>query len=124
MSVNVSVRRVNNVSVVDVVGRVTLGDGSSELREALRTMAGEGQKDILLNLAGLTYVDSSGIGVLVSSFATIRSQGGQVKLLNLTGRVKDLLLITKLYAVFEVFSDEATAIDSFSGVSESPAARA
>jgi anti-sigma B factor antagonist len=124
MSVKVSVRRVNNVSLVDVAGRVTLGDGSNELREALRAMASEGQKEVVLNLAGLTYLDSSGIGVLVSSFATFRNQGGQLKLLNLNGRVKDLLLITKLYTVFEVFEDESSAVDSFSGISQSPIAHA
>jgi anti-sigma B factor antagonist len=116
MSVTLSVRRTNDVRVVDVSGRVTLGDGASVLRDALRAMANEGEKKILLNLGALTYLDSSGIGVLVGSFATLRNQGGHLKLLNLTGRVKDLLLITKLYTVFEVYEDEAVAVDSFSDV--------
>ena len=114
MSLTLNTRRVNGVTVVDVSGRVTLGDGSTELRNAIRKILSEGQKSILLNLAELTYLDSSGIGVLVSSFATLRSQQGQLKLIHLAGRVKDLLLITKLYTVFEVFDDEAVAIDSFS----------
>lgn len=125
MSLKLSARRVNNVCIVDLSGRVTMGDGSAELREALRKMASEGQSSVLLNLAELTYIDSSGIGVLVSSFATLRSQNGRLKLLNLTSRVKDLLLITKLYAVFEIFDDEAVALDSFSDASvDSPAVRA
>ena len=116
MSLKLDVRKVNQVSIVDVGGKVTLGDGATELREAIRGMVSRGEKNILLNLAGVTYLDSSGIGVLVSSFATMRSQKGQIKLLNLTSRVKDLLLITKLYSVFEVFEDETTAVDSFSAV--------
>ena len=115
MSVKLSIRRVNDVRIVDVFGRITLGEGSSMLRDALRAMANEGEK-ILLNLAELTYLDSSGIGVLVGCFATLRNQGGNLKLLNLTSRVKDLLLITKLYTVFEVYEDEAAAIESFGGV--------
>src|SRR5947209_6131173 len=99
MSLNLNARRVNNITIVDLSGRVTIGDGSAELREALRQMVSEGQMKILLNLAELTYIDSSGIGVLVSSFATISNQQGRLKLLNLTSRVKDLLLITKLYTV-------------------------
>ena len=124
MSLTLNTRRANGVTVVDVAGRVTLGDGSTELRDAIRALVSEGQKQILLNLAELTYLDSSGIGVLVSSFATLRSQQGQLKLMHLTGRVKDLLLITKLYTVFEVFEDESTAVDSFGGIAvASPALR-
>jgi anti-sigma B factor antagonist len=124
MSVQVSIRRVNDVRVVDVSGRVTLGEGASTLRDTLRAMANEGEKKVLLNLAGLVYLDSSGIGVLVGSFASMRNQGGQLKLLNLTGRVKDLLLVTKLYTVFEIFEKEATAIESFGGVTVGAPARA
>ena len=125
MSVKLSIRRVNDVRIVDVFGRVTLGEGASMLRDALRAMSKEGEKKILLNLAELTYLDSSGIGVLVGCFATLRNQGGHLKLLNLTSRVKDLLLITKLYTVFEVYEDEAAAIESFGGVTvRAPAASA
>jgi anti-sigma B factor antagonist len=98
---------------VDVAGRITLGEGSSALRDLLKDMVGKGQKKILLNLGEVTYIDSSGIGELVSAFTTIANQGGQLKLLNLAKRVKDLLQITKLYTVFDVHDDEAGAIRSF-----------
>ncbi len=113
MSVNLTTRQVGDVTVVDAVGRITLGEGSSMLREDLRQMIGKGQKKILLNLANVSYIDSSGIGELVSGFTTVTNQGGELKLLNLTKRVHDLLQITKLYTVFEVFDDEAAAVRSF-----------
>lgn len=113
MSVNLTTRQVGDVTVVDAVGRITLGEGSSLLREDLRQMIGKGQKKILLNLAEVSYIDSSGIGELVSGFTTVTNQGGELKLLNLTKRVHDLLQITKLYTVFEVFDDEAAAVRSF-----------
>jgi anti-sigma B factor antagonist len=106
-------RQVGDVSVMDAVGRITLGEGSSTFREMLRELVAKGQKKILLNLADVSYIDSSGIGELVSGFTTVTNQGGQLKLLNLNKRVKDLLQITKLYTVFEVFDDEATAVRSF-----------
>jgi anti-sigma B factor antagonist len=104
---------VGDVSVIDVAGRITLGEGSSALREALREMVGKNQKKILLNLGEVTYIDSSGIGELVSGFTTVTNSGGNLKLLNLNKRVKDLLQITKLYTVFDVHEDEAGAIRSF-----------
>jgi anti-sigma B factor antagonist len=107
-------RQVGNVSVIDVAGRITLGEGSAALRETLRDMVAKNQNKILLNLADVTYIDSSGIGELVSGFTTVTNTGGQLKLLNLNKRVKDLLQITKLYTVFEVKEDEADAIRSFS----------
>ena len=113
MSVKLSTRQVGDVSVVDVAGRITLGEGSSALRDLLKDMVGKGQKKILLNLGEVTYIDSSGIGELVSAFTSIANQGGQLKLLNLAKRVKDLLQITKLYTVFDVHDDEAGAIRSF-----------
>lgn len=113
MSVNLTSRQVGDVTVVDAVGRITLGEGSSMLREDLRQMIVKGQKKILLNLANVSYIDSSGIGELVSGFTTVTNQGGELKLLNLTKRVHDLLQITKLYTVFEVFDDEAAAVRSF-----------
>jgi anti-sigma B factor antagonist len=114
VSVKLSSRQVGDVNVVDVAGRITLGEGSSALRDLLRDMVGKGQKKILLNLADVSYIDSSGIGELVSGFTTVTNQGGQLKLLNLTKRVKDLLQITKLYTVFDVHDDEAGAVRSFS----------
>ena len=113
MSVKLSTRQVGDVSVVDVAGRITLGEGSSALRDLLKDMVGKGQKKILLNLGEVTYIDSTGIGELVSAFTSIANQGGQLKLLNLAKRVKDLLQITKLYTVFDVHDDEAGAIRSF-----------
>ena len=113
MSVKLSTRQVGDVSVMDVSGRITLGEGSSTLRDSMRDMVAKGQKKILLNLGDVSYIDSSGIGELVSGFTTVANQGGQLKLLNLTKRVKDLLQITKLYTVFEVHEDEASAIRSF-----------
>jgi anti-sigma B factor antagonist len=106
-------RQVGDVTVVDVSGRITLGEGSSELRDAMRDLVAKGNKKILLNLGDVTYIDSSGIGELVSGFTSVSNQGGQLKLLNLTKRVKDLLQITKLYTVFEGHDDEAAAIRSF-----------
>jgi anti-sigma B factor antagonist len=101
------------VSVIDVAGRITLGEGSSALRETLREMVAKNQIKILLNLADVTYIDSSGIGELVSGYTTVTNTGGSLKLLNLNKRVKDLLQITKLYTVFEVHEDEAAAIRSY-----------
>ena len=113
MSVKLSTRQVGDVSVVDVAGRITLGEGSSALRETLRDMVSKNQKKILLNLGDVSYIDSSGIGELVSGFTSVTNSGGQLKLLNLNKRVKDLLQITKLYTVFDVHDDEAHAIRSF-----------
>ena len=113
MSVQVTNRVVGDVSVVDVAGRITLGEGASALRENIRGLVGKGNKKILLNLSDVSYIDSSGIGELVSGFTTVTNQGGVLKLLGITKRVKDLLQITKLYTVFEVFDDEATAVRSF-----------
>jgi anti-sigma B factor antagonist len=114
VSVKLSTRQVGDVTVVDAVGRITLGEGASTFRDSVRDLASNGHKKLLLNLAEVSYIDSSGIGEMVSGFTTVTNQGGQVKLLNLTKRVKDLLQITKLYTVFEVFDDEAAAVRSFS----------
>ena len=113
MSVKLNTRQVGDVSVVDVAGRITLGEGSSALRDLMRELVGKGQKKILLNLGEVSYIDSSGIGELVSGFTTVTNSGGELKLLNLNKRVKDLLQITKLYTVFDVREDEAEAIRAF-----------
>jgi anti-sigma B factor antagonist len=113
VSVKLTTRQVGDVTVVDVAGRITLGEGSSALRELIREMVGKGQKKVLLNLGEVSYIDSSGIGELVSGFTTVTNSGGALKLLNLNKRVKDLLQITKLYTVFETHEDEAAAIRSF-----------
>ena len=114
MSVKLTTRQVGDVTVIDAVGRITLGEGSSTFRDMIREMAAAGNKKILLNLGEVSYIDSSGIGELVSGFTTVTNHGGNLKLLNLTKRVKDLLQITKLYTVFEVHDDEAQAVRSFS----------
>ena len=113
MSVKISTRQVGDVTVVDVSGRITLGEGSSALRDVLRDLTAKGNKKILLNLSDVSYIDSSGIGELVSGFTSVSNQGGTLKLLGLTKRVKDLLQITKLYTVFDVHEEEAHAIRSF-----------
>ena len=114
MSMKVSTRQVDGVTILDLSGRITLGEGSVQLRDAIRDLLSKGSKLILLNLADVNYIDSSGIGELVSAYTTVRNQGGELKLLNLTKKVHDLLQITKLYTVFDVKDDEATAIASFS----------
>lgn len=106
-------RQVDGVAVVDMNGRITLGEGSVVLRDTIRDLIGKGQKKILLNLGNVTYIDSSGIGELVSAFTAVRREGGELKLLNLTKKVHDLLQITKLYTVFDIKDDEAAAIKAF-----------
>ena len=113
MSIKASTRLIDGVTIVDVSGRITLGEGSSTLRETVRDLISKGQKNILLNLGDVTYIDSSGIGELVSSFTSVSNQGGKLKLLNLQKKVHDLLQITKLYTVFEVHTDEAAAVRSY-----------
>jgi len=113
VSIKTSTRQVGEITVVDLSGRITLGEGSTMLRDNVRDLLGRGQKKILLNLGDVTYIDSSGIGELVSGFTTVTNQGGQLKLLKLTKKVHDLLQITKLYTVFEVHDDEAAAVKSF-----------
>ncbi|MGH9669744.1 MAG: STAS domain-containing protein [Terriglobales bacterium] len=113
MSMKASQREVDGVTVMDLSGRITLGEGSVLLRDSIRDLIAKGSKKILLNLGDVTYIDSSGIGELVSAFTTVRNQGGELKLLNLTKKVHDLLQITKLYTVFDVKDDEAAAIQSF-----------
>ncbi|HUK91114.1 MAG TPA: STAS domain-containing protein [Blastocatellia bacterium] len=106
-------RSAGDITILDLSGKVTIGEGSVELREKVRTLLEEGKKKILLNLGDVAYVDSSGIGELVSSYTTANNQGGQLKLLNLTKKIQDLLMITKLLTVFETFDNEQAAIASF-----------
>ena len=113
MSAKLTTRQVGDVTIVDVSGRITLGEGSSSLRDALHSAVEAGNKKILLNLGDVTYIDSSGIGELVAAFTSVSNQGGSLKLLNLTKRVQDLLQITKLYTVFDVHDDENHAVRSF-----------
>ncbi len=113
MTMKTSTRQVDGVTIVDLSGRITLGEGSVVLRDQIRDLLNKGTKKILLNLGDVSYIDSSGIGELVSAYTTVRNQGGDLKLLNLTKKVHDLLQITKLYTVFDIKDDEATAIKAF-----------
>ncbi len=113
MSLRATHRDAGPVTVVDLSGRITLGDGSALLRKTIRGLLEDQRKKILLNLADVDYIDSSGIGELVSGFTAVKNQGGDLKLLQLTKKVRDLLQITKLYTVFDVFTDESSAIRSF-----------
>ena len=110
---NINQRQAGDVSVLDMNGRITIGEGSVALRTAIRRLLEEGKKKILLNMGGVGYIDSSGIGELVSSFTTVNKEGGQLKLLNLTQKLRDLLAITKLLTVFDVYENEAEALNSY-----------
>lgn len=113
MSLRATHRDAGEVTVVDLSGRIVLGDGSALLRKTIRGLLDDQRKRILLNLADVDYIDSSGIGELVSGFTAVKNQGGDLKLLHLTKKVRDLLQITKLYTVFDVFTDENIAVSSF-----------
>src|SRR5439155_21676041 len=108
-----STRQVDGVTIVDCSGRITLGEGSVILKDTVKDLLSKGQKRILLNLGDVNYIDSSGIGELVSAFTTVRNQGGELKLLNLTKKVHDLLQIIKLYTDIDVKDDEKTAVKAF-----------
>lgn len=114
MSMTVQLREINGVTILDVAGRITLGEGSVILREKVREQLNLGKHRIIVNLAGVSYIDSSGLGELTSAFTTAKNRGVTLKLLNLTKRVHDLMQITKLYTVFDVYDDEGAAIESFS----------
>jgi anti-sigma B factor antagonist len=113
MSLIATRREIGGVIVVDLDGRITLGDGSALLRDLIRENLNKGHKKLVLNLAAISYLDSTGLGELVSGYRLVKSQGGELKLLNLNKKVSDLLQVTKLYAVFDVHNDEAQAIASF-----------
>jgi anti-sigma B factor antagonist len=113
MSMKFTTREVGGVTIVDLSGKITLGEGGITLREEVRKLVGEGQKKIVLNLAEVNYIDSSGLGELVSAYTAVKNAGGELKLLNLTSKVRDLLVITKLVTVFDVKDDEASAVSSF-----------
>ena len=110
---NIRERQAGDITVLDMDGRITIGEGSVALRSAVRRFLEEGKKNILLNLAGVGYIDSSGIGELVSSYTAINKEGGQLKLLSLTQKLQDLLTITKLLTVFDAYDSEAEALSNF-----------
>jgi anti-sigma B factor antagonist len=106
-------RAVGNVTIIDVSGRMTLGEGQELLRDKVNSLIQQGQKNLVLNLAEVPYIDSAGLGEIVRTYTTVSHQGGALKLLNLTKRIQDLLAITKLLTVFETFDAEADAVGSF-----------
>ena len=113
MSMKASTRQVQDVTIIDLSGQIKLGEGSSVLRDTVKDLLGKGHRKILVNLAEITYIDSSGIGELISAFTSARSRGGELKLLHLTKKIHDLLQITKLYTVFDVRDDEVQALAAF-----------
>jgi anti-sigma B factor antagonist len=120
-TLNISTRHAGNVAIVDLNGQIRLGETNINLHNAIKKLVEDGEKDIVLNLAGVTHIDSSGLGELVAGFTTVERNGGQMKLVNLSDRVIDLMTITKLLTVFDVFEDERTAIESFGGASQASA---
>ncbi|MFY9950333.1 MAG: STAS domain-containing protein, partial [Candidatus Sulfotelmatobacter sp.] len=110
---HIHTREVSHVTIVDLNGRITLGDETGKLRDTVRNLIAADKKKIVLNLAQVDYIDSSGVGELVSSFTAVRNAGGELKLLNLTKKVQDVLNVTKLYTVFDIKDDEFTAVKSF-----------
>lgn len=101
------------VAIINLSGDITLGGGNIFLKQTLRSLAEQNEKKVLLNLSNVTYIDSSGLGELVAGYTAINKAGGELKLLNLTDRVKDLMMITKLLTVFDAYDDEATAVAAF-----------
>ena len=113
MSVKSSGREIGGVTIIDLEGRITLGEGSTLLKDLIREKLDAGHKKIVMNLAGISYIDCTGLGELVSAYRLVKSQDGELKLLNLSKKVSDLLQITRLYAVFDIHQDEAQALASF-----------
>ncbi len=113
MSVKIGTREVEGVTIVDLSGRITLGDETGKLRETVRSLLNKGVKKIVLNFADVSYIDSTGVGELVGCYTTVRNQGGEMKLMKLSQKVQDLFHVTKLYTVFDIKDDEFTAVKSF-----------
>ena len=114
MSLKMSNREVNGIVIIDLSGQLTLGESSAAIRDEVRDQTSQGSRKILLNLANVTYIDSAGLGELTAAYTSVKNRGGELKLLNLTKRVHDLMQITKLYTVFDVKDDEASAVKAFS----------
>lgn len=113
MSFKASVRHVGDVAIVDLSGRLTLGEGSGTLRNTIKDLIAKGEKSILLNLKEVNHLDSSGLGEMVGAYASATSAGGQIRLLETQSKIHDLLVVTKLFTVFPNYTDEATAVKSF-----------
>ena len=113
MALQGTCRQVSDVAVIDLSGKITLGEGSAHLRRLIRDAIEGGYRKILLNLDEVDYIDSAGIGEMVGAYTTVRGSSGEIKLVNLTKRVRDIMQITRLFTVFDVANDEATALRSF-----------
>ena len=118
MSVKLTTRQKGDVTIVDIGGKLTMGEGASALRAKVRELVAGGSRRIVLNMADVTYMDSSGLGELIAAHTTVSTAGGEIKLLSLAKRVHDLLKLTKLYTVFESFEDEAAAVGSFAAAAD------
>ena len=116
-NLSITERSSDLITILDLEGNIRLGDGSAELHEALRLLVEKGAKKILLNLANVAYIDSSGLGELVSAYTTLHKAGGELKLFNLSERTHELMTMTKLLTVFDVYDDESAAIQSFNNQS-------
>lgn len=123
-TLNIHERRIGEVTILDMDGNIRIGGSNVALKKAIRDLLGEGRSQIVLNLARVTYIDSSGLGELISGHVSLHNKGGQIKLLNLTQRLQELMTITKLLTIFEAFDSESQAVDSFkaSGANAGPAA--
>jgi anti-sigma B factor antagonist len=115
MALTAKIRKVGDVSIVDLNGRITLGENTASLREEMRSLLSQGTRKVVINMADVGYVDSAGLGELVGLYTAAANRGGSLKLLNLQGKMRDLMEITKLYTVFPVFEDEKVAVSSFDG---------
>lgn len=113
MSLKFDIRHVDNVAIIDLSGRITMGEAAGMLRDTIKELISEDHKNILLNLEDVSYVDSSGLGELVGAFATVGNRGGKLKLLHLQKRIKELMQVTKLLTIFDVYEDEGQAVRSF-----------
>lgn len=113
MMIQASTRLVEGIVIVDLSGQLRLGEGTGRLRELVQQLMGDGYRKILLNLVGVVHIDSSGIGEMMSCYTSLRNQGGELKLMNLTKNVRNLLQVTRLYTVFDVHDDQAAALQSF-----------
>ncbi|HEY0772052.1 MAG TPA: STAS domain-containing protein [Sphingobacteriaceae bacterium] len=116
-NLKITERRIDPVTILDLEGNIRLGEGSAELRQALRLLVEKGDKKILLNMAGVSHIDSSGLGELVSSYTTLHKADGELKLVHLSSKVHELMTMTKLLTVFDVFDSESEALESFTGKS-------
>ena len=113
MNMSTKIRKLGGVTIVDIYGRIQLGEESSALRALVRELLSKGQKQILFNLGNVSHIDSAGLGHLISAFTSVKNQGGELKLLNLTDTIQNLMQITRLYTVFEIMDDETVAVKSF-----------